>query len=241
MHEASLSPANCFVTLTYDDANLPADNSLNHRHFQLFLKRLRKLFHPQTIRYYMCGEYGSLTQRPHYHACLFNCHFSDKIPQAKTSADSLIYSSPTLSKLWPYGHSSIGDLNKQTASYTARYCMQKITGQLADLHYLDANTGVLRTPEYNRMSLKPGIGANWFAKFHADVYNRDYVVSNGTPGRPPKYYDKLRKRQDQISFESTQYERHKKALPLKPDNTPERLLVKEKVTKARIRQLKRDL
>jgi hypothetical protein len=235
MHEAATSTSSCFVTLTYDDSHLPPDNSLNHKHFQLFIKRLRKHFHPVKPRFYMCGEYGSQTNRPHYHACLFNVHFPDKIPHAKTSAGSLIYTSAILSKLWPFGHSSIGDLNKQSAAYTARYCMQKITGQMAQYHYSG------RTPDYNRMSLRPGIGATWFARYHADVFNRDYVVSNGTPGRPPKYYDKLHKRLDQVAHEATQYGRHIKALPLKSDNTPERLLVKETVAKARIRQLKREI
>ena len=33
---------NSFVTLTYDDDHLPEYNSLNYKHFQDFMKRLRK-------------------------------------------------------------------------------------------------------------------------------------------------------------------------------------------------------
>ena len=58
MHEASLYDFNSFVTLTYNDENLPEFNSLDYRHFQLFMKRLRKEFAPTNIRFYMCGEYG---------------------------------------------------------------------------------------------------------------------------------------------------------------------------------------
>ena len=43
-HEASLYEDNCFITLTYRDADLPADMSLNLKHFQTFMKRLRKRF-----------------------------------------------------------------------------------------------------------------------------------------------------------------------------------------------------
>ena len=41
MHEASMHMFNSFVTLTYDD-HLPEYNSLNYKHFQDFMKRLRK-------------------------------------------------------------------------------------------------------------------------------------------------------------------------------------------------------
>jgi len=41
-HEAQLHDTNSFVTLTYSDENLPLHNSLNPRHFTLFMKRLRK-------------------------------------------------------------------------------------------------------------------------------------------------------------------------------------------------------
>ena len=59
MHEASLHSENCFVTLTYGRDKLPPDGSLEHRDFQLFMKRLR--FHAKRpVRFYMCGEYGPL-------------------------------------------------------------------------------------------------------------------------------------------------------------------------------------
>lgn len=72
MHEAKLHPANCFVTLTYRDEDLPENGSLRHRDFQLFMKRLRKR---ADVRFYMCGEYGEQKLRPHYHACLFGVDY----------------------------------------------------------------------------------------------------------------------------------------------------------------------
>jgi hypothetical protein len=77
VHEASLHEHNSFITLTYNDENLPADGSLDVRHWQLFMKRLRKR-HGSGIRYFHCGEYGSKHRRPHYHACLFGLDFPDK-------------------------------------------------------------------------------------------------------------------------------------------------------------------
>lgn len=74
VHEASLYSENCFVTLTYNEANLPRDGMLCLRDFQLFMKRLRK-FSGRGVRFFACGEYGSDKGRPHYHACIFNFFF----------------------------------------------------------------------------------------------------------------------------------------------------------------------
>lgn len=60
-----------FVTLTVSDDRLHEvfpGSRLQHRPFQLFMKRLRK--RGVDVRYLMCGEYGERTHRPHYHAIL---------------------------------------------------------------------------------------------------------------------------------------------------------------------------
>lgn len=44
VHQASMYPDNCFVTLTYAPEYLPYNGSLVHRDFQLFMKRLRKKY-----------------------------------------------------------------------------------------------------------------------------------------------------------------------------------------------------
>ncbi|WP_422851467.1 rolling circle replication-associated protein [Candidatus Ruthia endofausta] len=80
IHEASLYPDNSFITLTYDNDNLPSNRSLDKRHFQLFMKPLRKKYSHKKICFYHCGEYGDLHKRPHYHAILFNHHFEDRVP-----------------------------------------------------------------------------------------------------------------------------------------------------------------
>ena len=77
MHEASMHMFNSFVTLTYDDDHLPEYNSLNYKHFQDFMKRLRKSHN--GVRFYMCGEYGEDFSRPHYHAlCLIVFFLTEK-------------------------------------------------------------------------------------------------------------------------------------------------------------------
>jgi len=79
VHEAALYQDNCFITLTYNDENLPKTQTLVLEDVQKFWKRLRKHFKTKQIRYYLAGEYGELTLRPHYHACVFGFDFKDKI------------------------------------------------------------------------------------------------------------------------------------------------------------------
>ncbi len=245
MHEAQMHTQNCFITLTYDDAHLPSDRSLHYRDFQLFIKRLRKRYPGRRIRYYMAGEYGENFGRPHWHACIFGLDFDDKKLWKRTSANSLLYRSENLELLWPFGYSSIGEVTFESAAYVARYIMKKVTGKNAAEHYqeIDPDTGEItnRTPEFTKMSLKPGIGYEWYKQYTSDVYPHDYVVVRGKKVKPPKYYDKKYKIDNPYEFDELLYIREKSAKLNYADNTPERLLVKEQVTKAKLQKLKRNL
>ena len=90
---------------------------MDYRHFQLFMKRLRKEFAPTNIRFYMCGEYGEDFSRPHFHACLFNCFFGDRKRIPGGASGSPLYRSDILERLWPFGYSSIGDVTFESAAY----------------------------------------------------------------------------------------------------------------------------
>lgn len=237
LHEASLHRDNAFITLTFDDAHLPAGASLDYRPYQLFVKRLRQHFAPRPVRFYMCGEYGSDFNRPHYHACLFGVDFQDKTFWKKTEPGAILYRSATLEKLWPFGFSSVGEVTFESAAYVARYILKKINGDLADEHYkfIDPETGEIthRRPEFTKMSLKPGIGAGWFEKWHGDVYPHDYVITRGAKSRPPKYYDSLLKKSSPETLEAVKFERVLEGRAHLEDNTPERLAVREKVLAAK--------
>jgi hypothetical protein len=91
------------------------------------------------------------------------------------------------------------------------------------------------------MSLKPGIGFDWFDRFRRDVYPHDYVVAEGRKERPPKYYDKLLKRVDRSSIEDIKYSRELDARKSLVDQTPERLIVREVVHTARLSNQLRSL
>jgi hypothetical protein len=139
VHEASLHSNNCFITLTYDSKKLPEGynlaSGLCYDHFALFMKRFRKFVEPLRIRFYMCGEYGTDHARPHFHACIFGYDFLDRVPWKKSPSGKMIFRSAALEKLWPFGFSSVGDVNFESAAYVARYIMKKVTGEAAESHY----------------------------------------------------------------------------------------------------------
>lgn len=155
MLEAALYSDNAFVTLTYDDEHLPTDGSLNPKHMQLFLKRLRKRVDQQwnkKIRYFGVGEYGDGTDRPHYHLAIFNSPscLRGQTRLSRTSKPCCDICS-LIQSAWPYGHIYLGTLTEQSISYIAGYILKKMTKK-DDIRLHG------RFPEFSRMSLRPGIG-----------------------------------------------------------------------------------
>lgn len=233
VHEASLHRRNCFVTLTYAELSSP---SLQPDDFNRFIKRIRKR---QPVRYYMCGEYGPQLQRPHFHACLFGVDFDDRLHFGTGESGESCDTSAELQRLWPHGFSTVGDLTFQTAAYTARYCVQKRLGKDAKAYY-----GSLE-PEYNRASLRPGIGFGFFQRWQSDIYPADHVVVNALEIKPPRYYARLYRSQsafaDQLYQDEIGHRAEVEARSRYLDNTPERLMAKEQVAQARANMLLRSL
>lgn len=263
VHESSLyefDNGNCFVTLTYRSPEecteeqrkngyyVPSDFSLHESHVQKFLKRLRKAYPDQKIRYYYCGEYGSIckhgfdcevykhdckTGRPHYHLCLFNFRPSDG-----EAIGPELFGSAELDKLWKYGYTSYGDLTFQSAAYVAGYVLKKVTGNQEAEKYLvfdeEAGHDIWLTPEFARMSLKPGIGHDWLEKFKRDVFPHDNVPVPGVGVKElvPRYYMQWLSKTDPLMFEEVKAKRLEWLSENKEEFTPDRLMAKYKVTKA---------
>ena len=276
VHESSLyeiDGGNCFITLTYRDRiecspeqwrngqHVPSDWSLHKAHFQKFMKRLRKSFEPQRIRYFVAGEYGRRCQhgidlecvacpvcnlgRPHYHACLFNCSFPDLEPYS-SGPNGLRYTSPMLEKIWGYGFVDVGELNFATAEYVAGYVLKKVTGIRADDHYFqycEDGFPVWVTPEYCDMSRKPGLGRGWFDKYQDDVFPSDEVpvVGRGVLKGVPRYYQEIYAEEHPLDFEEVKRARQEFIKAHGYDFTPERLMDKYKVMRARQRLKVREL
>lgn len=237
MHESKMHDVNAYITLTYDEDHVPVNGSLNYKHFQDFMKRLRKS--RGLVRFYMCGEYGEDNWRPHFHALLFGVSFPDRKYLKKNGNGDDLYDSVELHKLWPFGKAVIGEVTFESAAYIARYVMKKVTGDRSLEHYTRMSQYgevVQLTPEFAHMSLKPGIGATWFAKFKSDVYNTDTVVCNGREFKPPKYYDKLlRVLCDETgSFEDDDVRSDRQLKPVRwEDQTEPRLRAREAVARAK--------
>lgn len=208
-----------FVTLTYSDDNLPImiDDGTKHivrgkgfaadyatkgatlllKDSQLWLKKLRRNldYHygiNSGVRFYLAGEYGSNTYRPHYHVCLFGVPTDDLIKIGTNKLGQALYESNFISDTWNNGHVCIGKLSFQTAAYTARYCLKKAQGK--DNAFYDS-IGVNR--EFVNMSRKPGIGIPYYDKYKEEIYKRDEIIlpatSKDKPNivKPPRYFDIL--------------------------------------------------
>jgi hypothetical protein len=221
--------------------------SLDKSEFQKFMKRLRKAFPNKRIRYYMCGEYGEKSRRPHYHAILFGIDFPDKV-LVKIVDGRRYYSSAMLRDLWPFGNNIVTDVTFDTCAYVARYIMKKVLGKDAwksYFEYLDELTGEIvgqRVPEYTTMSRRSGIGKEWLDKYLLDVYPKDKIFMRGRGySRPPKYYDSLYEIISPTDFMSLKQARVDAACKNSDDNTPVRLHAKQVVKLAQISVLKRDL
>lgn len=243
MHESRMHEVSSFVTLTYKDECIPYGDTLHYPHFQDFMKSLRHKLAPKKVRFFMCGEYGETTRRPHYHVALFGCGFQgDRYPWRMSSAGFQLYRSPLLEQLWDFGNAEIGDLSFESAAYVARYCTKKITGDKADAHYakLVPDTGeiVQCVPEFARMSLKPGIGGDWWSKYRQDYYWRDYCIMEGRQVPLPRYYRNQMSEAELKVHESVRFEKFKN---MDFDDDVDRLRVREVVARARLSFNKRSL
>ena len=196
-HEASMHPQNSFITLTYDEKNLPPTGTLVLKHWQDFMKRLRKSQSHKKLSFYHCGEYGEKQGRPHYHAIIFNHQFSDLIPIPRKKD---LHTSETLKTLWGKGHISVGSVTFESASYVASYVQKKINGPQAEainqsngLKHYERMTRegevITLKKEYATMSRRPGIASRWLAQHHTDIYPSDFVTHKGNKQSLPKYYD----------------------------------------------------
>jgi hypothetical protein len=216
MHEAACHARNSFITLTLADSEkLPLGKKWDPRpnrpsgstylisdlepvkvHFRNFMKRLR-YYHGDKIRFYGSGEYGELgpAHHPHIHVCLFGIDFPDKVHHSFNKETGIEYfKSERLAQIWEKGFNTVGDLNFQTAGYAARYQMKKQNGENEFDHYCvrdDFNGHIVEvSPEFSRMSRNPGIGHNWFMRYHPDL-RKGYITINGKKVGLPKYYEKL--------------------------------------------------
>lgn len=169
-----------FLTLTYNDEHLPVIDELSGQatlvksDVQNFFKRLRKSIEPLKIRYYLVGEYGFKTKRPHYHVLLFGLPVTREYNQKLVSAWSDKEGNPI-------GAIHQGKVTGSSICYTATYHIMRA--------YTEVD-GVV--PTFTLMSRKPGIGYSYIDKrmqWHLKDRDRFYCQDlDGPKVSLPRYY-----------------------------------------------------
>lgn len=206
-----------FLTLTYNNENLTilTDNetgvdvpTLNKRDCQLFMKRLRKEYGEFKLRFFLAGEYGDKTKRPHYHCIIFGLSLGDIgdiVYFGKNELGDNYYISKKLERIWNKGFVLAADVSWKTCAYVARYVTKKVNGLLYDELY--GSSG--RVNCFSLMSRKPGIGALYLEK-HPDCLDFNSINLSTSEGgleiRIPKYYYKQLNRENSILYDPVKYD-----------------------------------
>lgn len=204
---------------------------------------------PLGIRYFLAGEYGDRTLRPHYHAIMLNCPLPDLRLIGYNELNMPLFTSDLMTETWGFGHVTIGRMTWQTAAYVARYTLKKANGQ-TDEQYEQLGL----TPEYTVMSRKPGIGYQYLIDHGDDIYRDDEVVlpaiSKDKPNvqRPPKYFDRVFQEIDPETVAKVKSRRAEVAQIMQAEKLANTdldeaayLTLAEKATSERVKKLIRDL
>lgn len=176
-HENEYHARSSFLTLTYDEDNIPENNSLVKIHLQNFIKRIRSYQPGETIKHYSVGEYGEKTSRPHYHSILFGCNDRSVIESC-----------------WKCGFVSIGNVEPESIEYVAGYVDKKFYGDTAHLMY------DLQGKEKPFKIQSNGIGKRYAIDHQEEIKDNKCLTMNGIRTSVPRYYMKV------IGLESEVYD-----------------------------------
>lgn len=197
--EAKYHADNCFVTLTYDEDH--CDGKLHKEHLQDFILKIRN--RGFKVRYYACGEFGTRTNRPHYHAILFGFLPDDLVKSHDSDSGETIFTSDLVTSCWSYGLSVVQTFSPSAAGYVAGYTNKK----------------VLDDRGWTMCSRRPGIGYQYFDDHWKEIYERDLIQENFSDtmkcSSVSRYYDKLAEAHDHIDMEVVKQERQDRANVLK--------------------------
>lgn len=247
-----------FITLTYDDDHVPgmivktgevmrkvqytwkpgekrpsSVQILLYEDIQKFLKRLRKAYRGK-LRYFVAGEYGEQTARPHYHMILYGWRPTDLKDLYKIHHNGY-YTSKWLENLWRMGQIQIAQAVPETYRYVAGYVTKKmyeIDGKKANAYY-----ELGQTKPFACMSLKPGLGDHYYQEHKAEIWRKGYIqCTNGKQAQIPRYYEKQMEAENPERLWRIKQNRQKNAieqkrLQLEDQDYKSVLETKERVTK----------
>lgn len=185
-HEAAMWPTASFVTLTYSDECFPEDGAVSVQELQRWVKRVRNYANRDrsnfdgdgsaVVRYFAIGEYGDTTDRPHYHAILFNVW-----PKDSRQCGASLWQSATMSDLWRFGAVKVGRAEDAALAYVAGYVAKKWGRPGCDAD------GVVRQRPFAIMSRMPPLGSKWLDQYLGDL-RHGYLVVDGVRQRIPRTY-----------------------------------------------------
>lgn len=243
VNELKLHKDNCFITLTYaDDSPIVKDDplclaSLRYRHFQNFMKRLRKRFNSPKLKYLMCGEYGPKNGRAHFHCILFNFDFPDK-KLHHLDKNFRHYYSQSLQELWstydkkekifiPHGFVDLANCDIDCCAYVSQYVLKKLDIDEPPVFvdsYVDDDNVVHnipladRCPPMIRSSRNPSIGLEWYKKFGSSAVENGFIRIGERKLKTPDYYFKKFEVDNPEKFEIIKAKRDEKMKQYYKDN-----------------------
>lgn len=190
-----------FVTLTYNDDNLPLAVGTNFHDdkvvcpsiskvdVQKFLKRLRKsiseITDDKSFKYYIVSEYGPTTLRPHYHGIFFDLPCFSKDSQIQRSQVCKL-----IDRSWNLGFVRVDPVTEGRISYVTKYisCITELPKEY--------------TPPFRLIS--KGLGANYLESQSRKDWHREHLACYYPDGnrkcRLPRYY------KDKIFDDAMKYE-----------------------------------
>lgn len=170
-HERQSYDQACMLTLTYDEDNCP--DAISKETLQKFIKRLRKDsktegYKAPAFKYFACGEYGSQTRRPHYHAIILGSDFRGG--QYSYRIDDSLYGNKFVESKWGLGAISICDYSMSTSCYVAGYVTKKVGD-----------------PDSFRL-MSRGLGKDFALKYADELARLESVVIEGKEYPIPSQY-----------------------------------------------------
>jgi hypothetical protein len=188
------------------------------------MKRLRKRLKYTKIKYYACGEYGSDTARPHYHAIIYN------LPTNITKDPNII------DKIWSKGHIHIDPVNTNTIRYVTKYILKK--------NFTIREDTDKRQQEFSLMS--KGLGKSYLTpqmkNYHRENMLAHVTLAGGILTPLPRYFkDKIfdDAMKEQLSEEAELY-RNYNFEKLFNSNHDKKLEWKNNLRKQEAKRLKQD-
>lgn len=219
-HDDPLRESVLFVTLTYDDDHIVFKKTIEpfavrgtgelvlvdaptlvKAHVQKFLKDLRSWldYHADglKVRFFVAGEYGPKTLRPHYHMIVYG--LPDTLLRLYGvriwSVSDHLFTSDLLSSIWGRGRVVYGIANFATMQYCAGYVLKKMHSfeKEADtlLYYIALHDDDTFTEEEREPIFKEFRGKTILAP-HPSAIEPEFQHGSRRPGLGRGYFEKYK-------------------------------------------------